>query len=127
MLKYFLLWIPMIFIAVINGIARDLWYKRHIGDLTAHQVSTLLLMVFLGIYIFFVTKKYPPLSTKQALWIGLLWFVLTLGFEFGFGRFRGISWTNLLESYNIFNGQLWLLVPIWILISPYLFFKITKA
>jgi hypothetical protein len=48
---------------------------------------------------------------------------MTLAFEFGFGRWRGRSWEQLLEDYNVFEGRLWLLIPLWVMIAPYLFYK----
>ena len=126
MLKYFLLWLPMVILAIINGAARDLWYKKYSTELLAHQLSTISLLLFLGIYIFFVIKKYPPQSEAESLLIGLSWMVLTLGFEFGFGIYRGNSWTQLLDAYNITKGHLWLLIPIWLVLSPYLFFKLQQ-
>ncbi|MFN3755156.1 hypothetical protein [Flavobacterium sp.] len=124
MLKYILLWFPMVVLAIINGTARDLWYKKHINGLAAHQISTVSLIVLLGIYIFFVLKKYPPQSETESLLIGLLWMIMTLAFEFGFGLYRGNSLTQLLDAYNIMKGQLWLLIPVWIILAPYVFFKI---
>jgi len=41
MWKYLLSWLPMVLIAVINGTARDLWYKKYVGELKAHQISTI--------------------------------------------------------------------------------------
>lgn len=91
MLKYILFWLSMIIIAVINGTARDLWYKKYIGELAARQISTLSLMLLLGMYINVIIKKYPPQSASQAFQIGLIWVLLTLGFEFGMGLIRGFS------------------------------------
>jgi hypothetical protein len=34
----------MLLLAIINGAARDLWYKKFVGDLVAHQLSTLSLI-----------------------------------------------------------------------------------
>lgn len=126
MFKYILLWFPMVVLAVINGAARDLGYKKYIGELAAHQISTLSLLLLLGIYIFLVLKKYPAQSGTEALLIGLLWMVLTLAFEFGFGLYRGNSWAHLLSAYNILKGQLWILMPIWMALAPYLFFKLQQ-
>lgn len=123
MLKYFLLWLPMVFIAIINGTLRDLWYRKYINELAAHQISTLSLLIFLGIYISSVLKKYPPQSGTEALLIGLLWMLLTLVFEFGFGLYRGNSWTQLFDAYNITKGHLWLLIPTGLVLAPYLFLK----
>jgi hypothetical protein len=127
MLKYFLLWFPMIILAIINGAARDLWYKKYTTELLAHQLSTISLLLFLGIYIAFVIKKYPPQSEAESLGIGVLWMVLTLGFEFGFGLYRGNSWTQLLEAYDITKGNLWVLIPVWLVLAPYLFFKLLSS
>ncbi|WP_217902855.1 hypothetical protein [Flavobacterium sp. J49] len=123
LLKYFLLWLPMIFIAVLNGSARDLWYKKHTGELTGHQVSTVSLIILFGFYITAVLKKYPPNSATQSMQIGLLWLVLTLLFEFGLGLMRGQSWELLLQDYNVFKGRIWILIPIWVTVAPYLFYK----
>lgn len=127
MLKYVLLWFPMVVLAIINGTARDLWYKKHINDLSAHQISTVSLMILLGIYIFFVLKKHPPQSVTESLLIGFLWMTLTLAFEFGFGLYRGNSLSQLLEAYNITKGQLWLLIPVWIALAPYVFLRIQQS
>jgi hypothetical protein len=126
MLKYFLLWFPMLLIALANGALRDLVYKRYAGELTAHQVSTFVLILLFAFYIGYVLQRFPPSSDTQAIIVGFLWLALTLAFEFGFGRWRGNSWSKLLEDYNLFEGRLWVLVPFWILIAPYLFYKLAK-
>lgn len=126
MLKYLLLWFPMLFIAILNGTARDLGYKKYVTELTARQLSTFSLLALLGIYMFFVIKKFPPASAAQALCTGVFWMLLTLGFEFGFGLYRGHSWTQLLEDYNILKGHLWLLIPLWLVWAPYIFFTMQK-
>ena len=126
MFRYFLCWFPMLLLAVINGTARDLWYKKYIGELPAHQVSTISLIILFGFYIWFVIHQFPPASGRQAIYIGLLWLTLTLVFEFGFGRMRGNSWEKLLADYNILQGRIWILILIWTTIAPYLFFKIGR-
>lgn len=126
MLKYLLLWFPMVILAVINGTARDLGYKKYFGELTAHQISTITLLLILGIYIFLSIKKYPPQTGRESLLIGLLWMVLTLTFEFGFGLYRGNTWSQLLDAYNITKGNLWLLIPLWLAFAPYLFYQLNQ-
>lgn len=122
LIKYFLLWLPMILIAVLNGTARDLGYKKYLGELLARQLSTIVLIIVFGIYIGFVLQKYPPANLGQSVKIGILWLVLTLLFEFGLGLAGGKSWAELLSDYNILQGKLWVLVPLWVAVAPYLFY-----
>ena len=126
MFKYILIWFPMILIAVINGTARDLWYNKYFEELAARQLSTVTLIILFGIYISIMLKKYPVQSESQAWQIGIIWLVLTLIFEFGFGKIAGHSWTELFQEYNILKGRIWILIPIWIFFTPYIFYKIFK-
>jgi hypothetical protein len=114
----------MVLLAILNGTARDLWYKKYISELAAHQVSTFSLIILIGIYSCVIVKWLPPNSARQALIIGIIWSILTLAFEFGFGIIRGSSWKQLLHAYNITEGQIWILIPIWVAIAPYIAFKI---
>lgn len=123
MVTYFLAWFPMLAIAVLNGVLREGFFKRFMSDLPAHQLSTITLILFFAAYIRFVIYKYPPASSFQSIVIGIMWLVLTLCFEFGFGRYRGNSWSTLFADYNLLKGRLWILVPIWIAVAPYLFYK----
>jgi hypothetical protein len=114
----------MLLLAIGNGALRDLIYKKYVGDLAAHQLSTLLLIVLFTVYIGFVLKYFPPGSSIHAVVIGTLWLFLTLIFEFGFGRIRGHSWRQLLSDYNFLKGRLWILVPAWVAVAPYVFYKV---
>jgi len=122
MLPYFLAWFPMLLLAVFNGILREVVIKKYTNDFAAHQLSTLTLLLLFAVYIGFVIAKFSPSSSLQAVFIGMLWVALTLLFEFGFGRYRGNSWTTLLAEYNLLKGRLWALVPLWVLMAPYLFY-----
>jgi hypothetical protein len=43
-------------IAVANGMAREAWYGRNLGELRAHQVSTLSALVLSGLYMAWVIR-----------------------------------------------------------------------
>ena len=114
----------MLLIAIANGAARDLWYKKYIGELKAHQVSTVSFIIFLAVYIGFVINLFPPRSAIKAIFIGASWVILTLSFEFGFGILRGQTIKHLMKDYNIFEGRIWVLIPVWVLVAPYIFYKV---
>ncbi len=125
-LKYLVAWFPMLLLAIANGALREFVFKKYMGELTAHQLSTFSLLVLFAVYTGFVMHYFPPASANEAILLGLFWLVLTLLFEFGFGRYRGNSWEKLLEDYNLVKGRLWILIPLWVAIAPYIFFKLRK-
>ncbi|MEW6194823.1 MAG: hypothetical protein AB1521_06695 [Bacteroidota bacterium] len=123
--KYFLLWFPMVIIAIVNGSIRQFFYTKFLNELAAHQVSVLSGIIFFAVYVWIITGVWKIESSAQAITIGIMWLAMTIIFEFVFGHFvMGNSWEKLLADYNIFKGRLWIVVLIWTAISPYIFFKL---
>lgn len=124
MIKYFLAWFGMMVLAILNGAFRDVAYKAHVGDLAGHQLSTASLLLLFAVY-FYGLFKIWPIQTKSQCWVvGGMWFLMTLIFEFGMGRLlMDKSWGELLYMYHLFDGQVWLFIPLWVLIGPYVFFR----
>jgi hypothetical protein len=125
MITYFMVWLPMLFLAIGNGAFREAFLKKQMLAEKAQQVSTLLLLCLLGVYMVLIMRWLPPASLLHAFFIGLSWAFLTLVFEFGFGRYRGISWQTMLAEYNLLEGKLWALVPICLLLAPVAIYYIT--
>lgn len=118
----------MVFIAIANGAVRQFWYGRYLGELPAHQLSTLTGLILFGIYIFCIMRLFPPVTGNQAVSVGLLWLGLTVAFEFLFGHYvAGHAWSHLFQDYNLFAGRLWLLVLLWLTLAPYLFYRWGKV
>jgi len=69
-LKYFFAWFGMMILAIINGGFRDFAYRSHVGDLPAHQISTVILIVLFAVYFRFLTAIWPIKSASQAWVIG---------------------------------------------------------
>jgi hypothetical protein len=128
MWRYLLAWLPMVAIAVANGALRDLWYGKRMSELRAHQLSTAVGFVLLGVYMWMVVRVWPPASSEQAWVLGALWLILTLALEFLLGRYVARkSWQQLFHDYNLLAGRVWVLVPVWVAAAPYLFFRLTSA
>ena len=122
---YALSWIGMVAIAILNGAIREKAYGPFMGELSAHQLSTFIIILLFGAYIWVLTGTYTIESPTQALIIGVMWLVMTVIFEFVFGHFvMGHPWSRLLQDYNLFKGRVWSLVLIWASVAPYLFFRI---
>ena len=121
-LKWALAWLPMVAIAIANGAARDLWYGAALGELRAHQVSTLTALALFGFYIWFAVRRLRPASMHDAWLGGALWLAMTLAFEFPFGHYvAGKPWSVLLENYNLAAGHWWPLILVWVCAAPPLF------
>ncbi len=123
--KYIIAWLILPILGIINGSIREFGYKHLMGELTAHQISTLTGIVFFGLYIWFLTGVWRIESAGQAVAIGLIWLGLTILFEFVFGHYvMKHPWSRLFQDYNILKGRLWVLVLVWTTIAPYVFFRI---
>lgn len=116
---YALFWLGMPPLAILNAIAREKIYKDYLGELAAHQLSTVTLMILIGIYTWLVSLGWQLESAGQSLAAGSIWLALTVAFEFGFGRLvMKHPWQRLFNDYNILRGRVWIAVLVWILLAP---------
>lgn len=124
MLRYFLLWLPMIVIAFVNATLRELVLNKYFLPHISHQINNITLILFCLIYIMLIYDPLKIQTAQQSLWIGLLWALLTVLFEFGVGLFTGQSWENLLQQYNIASGELWAIFIFMLFIAPYVYYRV---
>jgi hypothetical protein len=128
LIRYVIAWVPMLFIAVANGALRQFTFGKVMPELRAHQLSTAIGSILIGLFIYAVIRTWAPSSAKQALAIGLIWLLLTVIFEFAFGRLvMHRSWVVLLNDYDLFAGRVWVVFLAWLTISPYVFFRLRNA
>jgi hypothetical protein len=127
-IRYVLAWFPMLLIAVANGALRQMTFAKVMPELRAHQLSTLIGSVLIGVFIWFVIRTWFPLSSGQALVIGLVWLLLTVAFEFFMGlvlAHRPLS--QVLHDYNLMAGRVWVLFLMWLTVAPWVFFRLRHA
>ena len=112
-------WLGLAALGVANGIVREVAYVDTVGDHAAHQLSTFTLIAMIAGYTWWLQRRWPLISTADAVRIGVLWVVMTVAFEFGFGHYvDGASWSALLADYDITRGNLWILVLLTICVAP---------
>jgi hypothetical protein len=121
--RYLLAWIPMVAIALANGALRQATFGKVLSEKRAHQVSTLIGSALITVFIWALFHRWPLSSAWQASSVGLTWLILTVLFEFGFGRLIGRSWPEMLRDYNLGKGRMWGLFLCWLTIAPYVFFR----
>ena len=125
LLIYAASWIGMVILAILNGSIREKVYGQFMQELSAHQLSTLILIILFGAYIWILTGVFLIESSRQALLIGSMWLIMTIVFEFGFGHYiMGHPWSKLFHDYNLLEGRVWSLVLIWTAVAPYMLYRI---
>jgi hypothetical protein len=123
--RYVLAWLPMVLIAILNGALREAWYGKSLGELCAHQLSTLTGAVLFALYIWALSRLWPLESGRWALAVGVMWLAMTVCFEFLFGHYVvGHSWRRLCQDYNLCAGRVWALLLLWVTIAPYIFYRL---
>jgi hypothetical protein len=120
-LRALTLWVVILVFAMLNGLLREKVLVPSIGSFGALIASGIVLSACVFLVAFVGAPWYGKLPPQGWLSIGLLWLALTLVFEFGFGRFvEDKEWSELLEAYAFTGGNIWPLVPVATLISPWL-------
>jgi hypothetical protein len=112
-------WTGAAAIGMANGTARRALYEDRLGERTAHQVSSVSLMLLLGGYLRYLERRLPIPTRGQAILVGAGWATATALFEFGMGRLVARQpWRELLRDYDVTAGRLWGLVLLWIALGP---------
>lgn len=118
-----LLWLPLVAVGIGNGMLRELTYGKRLSELRAHQWSSVIGILFFLVASWVLFSVFGLASLDEAFRTGVIWVILTVGFEFVFGRFVSKhSWERMLQDYNILAGRLWLLVLLGIFTAPMIAF-----
>jgi hypothetical protein len=115
-------------IAIANAGLRNEVYKPIVGDLAAHQISSIIFSVAILVITFFaINYSNIPLTDSQSILLGAVWLVFTVVFEFIAGHYVfGNPWKNLIGDYNLLEGRIWSLVLFTILLAPYVTNKLQQ-
>ena len=114
MLRGVAVWFGIILVEVLHGIARAMFLAPVVGDFRARQLA-----VFTGSLLILVVaaasiRWIRPAHAADAVCVGIVWLVLTLGFEIAFGRFVvNATWSRIASDYDLRRGGL---LPIGLLV-----------
>lgn len=111
-LRSLLVWLCFIPVAILNGGLRQYVLVRWLGGVGANALSGVLLSLFILLITGLLLPRIVKYNRKESYRIGIVWMLLTIGFEFIFGLTGGISFRELLSAYNPMTGNLWLLVVV---------------
>jgi hypothetical protein len=114
-------WFGLVVLGVANGAIRQSVYADALGDLRAHQVSTVTLLLLLAIYLWTVDRRWPTPSMRFALQTGGLLAAATIAFEIVFGMYLRpdpLTLGQVLHDYDVTAGRVWVLVPLFLMTGP---------
>jgi hypothetical protein len=112
-------WLVILAFACANGALREGVLVPHWGLRTGGTASVVLLSTVVLLMAWRFVRRAGIERAAPALSVGGLWTAMTLTFEFGFGRARGLSWEALLADYDVAAGRLWPVVLLCTLLGPW--------
>ena len=124
LLKSLLIWLSIIPLAILNGGLRQRILEPLFGLKIANPISGLILCTLIFIVSFIFIPRLGIGDIKSYLIMGILWIFFTIVFETVLGLIMGNAFKEILNAYNITTGNLWLIVVIFIGITPFLIAKI---
>jgi hypothetical protein len=100
-------WCGIIFVEVVHGMARTVFLAPLVGDFRARQIAvftgSILILIVAATFISWIR----PARVGEAVAVGIVWLVLTLAFEIGFGRFVvHAPWSRIASDYDLLHGGL---------------------
>ncbi len=124
-LKALVVWLLIAVAEVLHGILRVRLLNRRVGDRRARQIGvftgSLVIVAMAWIFIPWIGASTPA----DLFGMGLLWLVLMLAFDLGFGRliFR-FSWQRVAADFDPRRGGLLALGMLVLFLAPYLVAKL---
>jgi hypothetical protein len=114
-------WVAFMATGIANGILRVSILETSLSQYAAHLLSTAILCIALFVEINVFLNIVGEYSQRWLIALGVMWTLLTVAFEFGFGHYVARqSWAMLLENYNLLRGRVWPAVLLVVLLTPLL-------
>lgn len=121
-------WLLLAVLAVANGVLRETVLVPRLDEYRAHVLSTaVLVLVILGVAAAFFAWSGTAFSDVELVAIGVAWTLLTVGFEFLVGYAEGTPVSVTIGQYDVTAGQVWIVVPLTLLVAPYLFGSVLEV
>ena len=115
-----LLWLALAVLISANGFVGALVVAPRVGEYPAHVYKTIvaiaLVLLASRVYALFASG---PGSSRAAWRAGLIWLTATAAFEFLAGHYLfGNPWEKLFADYRLWQGRLWVLLLLALLLGP---------
>jgi hypothetical protein len=99
-------WLLVMAVEFAHGTLRWIFLRPRVGDFRSGQIGVFTGSVLFLLIVYFCEPWMTLRSFADCLRVGLLWVVLTLAFEWNFGRYvMGRSWRALRRSTTYRTGD----------------------
>lgn len=113
-MRAFIIWLLIILIEMLHGIARGLFLEPMIGDFRARQIAVFTGSILITMVTFACIRWLKDAATTRLLLVGGMWVILTVAFEIIVGRFAmNLTWDRIFSDYDLRTGGL---LPIGLLV-----------
>ena len=112
-------WLLLIATEIVHGILREVLLVPLVGRFRSNQIGIFTGSVIILLIAYFTICWIGAKRRSELLTVGFHWLLLTVAFEFLFGRFvMGLSWDRLGSDYNLLQGGLMPLGLLLLFFSP---------
>ncbi|MFE8072240.1 hypothetical protein QQM79_14380 [Marinobacteraceae bacterium S3BR75-40.1] len=119
--KSVLVWAGILVLAIANAAVRELVFSPWLGASVALPLSGLTLALLVWVVAWLSVPLFGAGNERVLMGVGVLWLVMTLGFDLGFGYFvSGRSWQEVLQVFDVSQGNLFTVVLLVTLVAPWL-------
>ena len=127
-LRALAVWLIMMAAETVHGILRTVLLAPQVGDLRARQIAFFTGSgIILGTAYLFI-NWIRARSFKELLVIGLMWMLLTLGFEAVVGIYGfGFGWERIIAEYDPRSGSLMLFGLFVLVLAPLIAFRLRRG
>jgi len=114
-------WASIVMAAVFVGLLGNSFLRDRFGGAAAHMLEVLMMIVMIYALTFLFVSAHQIASVRLLSGIGVAWVILALGLELLIGHFAlGEPWARLRRFFKIKAGQLYSIVLLVLLVSPYI-------
>jgi hypothetical protein len=118
--RFAAVWLIMAVAMSVSGITRELVFKRVMSDGAANALSAVIGIGLIALITSIGFRAIDGATVADLLRLSGALVVATVLFEATLGVFVDQkSWSELLEHYNLFRGELWPLVLAWLAVTPF--------
>jgi hypothetical protein len=100
-------WLLVMAVEFVHGTLRWFFLRPRVGDFRSGQIGVITGSLLFLLIVYLCEPWMKLQSAGDGLRAGALWLVLTLAFEWSFGRYiAGRSWENMAVEYDLSRGGL---------------------